>query len=55
MPPHNQEKQQFILMAHHQIPLIPIYEGDEDHRNHWFIYETIWDVIDITDESKQIS
>ena len=39
-------------MAHHHIP---IYEGEEDPKRHWFIYEAIWDVVDVTNEAKQIT
>lgn len=33
---------------------LPLYEGDEDPKLHWFIYERIWDAIDITDEAKRM-
>jgi hypothetical protein len=31
---------------------IPIYEGDEDPKRHWFICEKFWDATNITDEDK---
>jgi hypothetical protein len=34
---------------------IPIYEGDEDPKQHWFICEKFWDATDITDEAKQMA
>jgi hypothetical protein len=34
---------------------IPIYEGDEDPKIHWFICEKFWDATDITDEDKQMA
>jgi hypothetical protein len=34
---------------------IPIYEGDEDPKRHWFVYEKNWDASDITDEDKKIA
>ena len=37
------------------MPHIPIYEGDEDPKCHWFICETIWDTTDMIDEAKQIA
>jgi hypothetical protein len=32
---------------------IPLYEGDEDPRRHWFVCEKLWDATDITDEDKK--
>ena len=34
---------------------IPIYEGDEDPKIHWFICEKFWDAKNITDEDKQMA
>jgi len=34
---------------------IPIYEGDEDPKRYWFIFEIFWDEIDIIDEDKQMT
>ena len=34
--------------------MIPIFEGDEDPRRHWFICETIWAANDIDNEEKKI-
>jgi hypothetical protein len=34
---------------------IPLYEGDEDPKRHWFMCEKLWDVADITDEDKQMA
>lgn len=39
-------------MSHHHSVHIPICEGEEDPRRHWFVYERMWDVADITDEDK---
>ena len=39
-------------MACHHAPYIPIYEGDEDPRCQWFIYETIWEAVDVTKAKK---
>jgi hypothetical protein len=33
---------------------IPIYEGDEDPKRHWFICEKFWNVVDIVEEEKQM-
>jgi hypothetical protein len=33
---------------------IPIYEGKEDPKHHWFICERFWDANDIIDEVKQM-
>ena len=41
-------------MAHHHSVHIPIYEGEEDLRQHWFICERMWDAADVTDENRQI-
>ena len=41
-------------MAHTHIPYIPIFEGDEDPRCHYFIFETIWDATSITKKNKKI-
>ena len=40
-------------MSHHHIPPIPIYEGDEDPKFHWFICETICDAVNVIDEAKK--
>jgi hypothetical protein len=32
---------------------IPIYEGDEDPKQYWFICEKFWDVPNIIDEEKK--
>ena len=42
-------------MSHHHPIHILIYEGEEDPRRHWFIYERMWDVVDVIDEDKQIT
>jgi hypothetical protein len=42
-------------MSHHHSVHIPIYEGEEDPRQHWFICERMWDAADITDENRQIA
>jgi hypothetical protein len=34
---------------------IPIYEGEEDLKHHWFMCEKFWDVADITYEDKQMA
>lgn len=42
-------------MSHTYKPHIPTFEGDDDPRHHWFIYETIWEATNITNEKKQIT
>ena len=37
-------------MAH-----IPVYEGDEDPRRHWFIYESTWEANQVTDEDRKMA
>lgn len=39
-------------MANHHLVHIPIYE---DPRRHWFVYEILWDVADVTDDDKNIA
>jgi hypothetical protein len=34
---------------------IPIYEGDEDPKRHWFVCEKLWDATDITNEDKKMA
>ena len=34
---------------------IPLYEGDEDPRRHWFIYELTWEANQVTDEDRQMA
>jgi hypothetical protein len=34
---------------------IPIYEGEEDPKHHWFVCEKFWDAADITDEDKKMA
>lgn len=34
---------------------IPLYEGDEDPKKHWFVCEKIWVANNITDEDKQMA
>ena len=42
------------MSTHHSVH-IPTYEGEEDPRWHWFIYERIWDATDVTDDDKKIA
>ena len=42
-------------MVHHHIPHIPIYEGDEDPKLHWFIYKITWDATNVTGTTKKIA
>jgi hypothetical protein len=42
-------------MSHHHSIHIPIFEGEEDPKRHWFVGERMWDVADVTDEDKQIA
>ena len=39
-------------MSHHHSIHIPIYEGEEDPRQHWFICKWMWDAADIMDENR---
>ena len=41
-------------MAYNQQTMLPIFEGDEDPRRHWFICETIWSANDVDNEDKQM-
>ena len=41
-------------MAYPAQSMIPIFEGDEGPRRHWFICETIWSANDVDNEEKQI-
>jgi hypothetical protein len=34
---------------------IPLYEGDEDPKRHWFKCENFLDAANITDEDKQMA
>ena len=34
---------------------IPLYEGDEDPRRHWFVYELTLEANQVTDEDRQIA
>lgn len=34
---------------------IPLYEGDEGPKKHWFVCEKFWTANDITDEDKQMA
>ena len=34
---------------------IPLYEGDEDPRRHWFICESIWEANKVTEEERQMA
>ena len=34
---------------------IPLYEGDEDPRRHWFICESTWEANQVTDEDRQMA
>jgi hypothetical protein len=34
---------------------IPIYEGEEDPKRHWFVCEKFWNAADITNEDKQMA
>ena len=42
-------------MSHHHSIHIPIYEGEEDPRRHWFVRERMWDTTEVTDENRQIA
>lgn len=49
--PRQMQKKAMVLTAQ---TMIPIFEGDEDPRRHWFICETIWAVNDVDSEEKQM-
>ena len=34
---------------------IPLYEGDEDPRWHWFVYESTWEANAVTSEDRQMA
>ena len=34
---------------------IPLYEGDEDPRRHWFVYESTWEENQVTTEDRQMA
>ena len=53
--PPNRQNTKNKKMSHHHFVHIPIYEGEEDPRWHWFVCEKMWDVADIIDEDKQIA
>ena len=38
----------------HRSAHIPLYEGDEDPRRHWFICELTWEANQVTDEDIQM-
>ena len=42
-------------MPHNNVENLPLYEGYENTKRHWFIHEMIWDSIDITNETKQMA
>lgn len=54
-PTYNRQNTKNKKMSHHHSVHIPIYEGEEDPRRHWFICERMWDATDVTDEDKQIA
>ena len=39
----------------HESAHIPLYEGDEDPRRHWFIYELTWEANQVTDKDRQMA
>lgn len=41
-------------MDNHHSVHIPTYEGDDDPRRHWFVYERMWDATNVTDDDKKI-
>ena len=42
-------------MPHNNVENLPLCEGYENTKRHWFIHEMIWDSIDITNETKQMA
>lgn len=42
-------------MSHHHSVHIPIYEGKEDPRQHWFICDRMWDTVVVTEDDKEIT
>ena len=55
IPIKNQSKNPLAIMAYHNSMHVLIYEGYEDPMNHCFICETIWDVVNMTNEEKQMA
>ena len=51
----DQLKQKLQKMDHNKVSHLPIFEGDDDLKHHWFIFENIWDIVDITEKNKQIA
>ena len=39
----------------HRSAHIPLYEGDEDPRRHWFVCESTWEANQVTDEDRQMA
>ena len=54
-PMYDQQNTKIKKMSHHHSVHILIYEGEEDPRLHWFIYERMWDAANVTDDDKQIA
>ena len=38
----------------HDVGHIPLYEGDEDPRRHWFVCESTWEANVVTSEDRQM-
>ena len=38
----------------HRSAHIPLYEGDEDPRRHWFVCESTWEANQVIDEDRQM-
>lgn len=39
-------------MSTHHLIHSPTYEGEEDPRQHSFVYKRMWDAVDVTDDEK---
>ena len=53
-PPPEEDSDSDFDMGHGSAH-IPLYEGDEDPRQHWFVCESTWEANQVTDEDRQMA
>ena len=54
LSPHEESSDNDSDMGH-GLAHIPLYEGDEDPRWHWFVCESTWEANQVTDEDRQMA
>ena len=54
-PPPSPESSDSDFDMGHRLEHIPLYEGDEDSRRHWFVCDLTWEANQVTNEDRHMA